>query len=81
MTDILVAAEGIPAGSPFVGVFGHDSCDQPDVNRHTQILIDERYIDAGGVPTRSPERPSRLRHVWTDHERRPRASRVGREEP
>ena len=45
MKDILIDAESIPAGAPFVGNFIYDSRDQ-QVSRHTQILIDEGYIEA-----------------------------------
>ena len=46
MKDILLDVQSIPAGPPFVGAFTFEGRDQAEVNRHTQILIDERYIDA-----------------------------------
>ena len=42
--------ESLPAGEPFGGKFTYDSRSQQEVNEHTQILIDDGYID--GNPLR-----------------------------
>lgn len=44
MRNILLDAEGIPAGQA-VGGFNYEDRDQAEVNRHTQILIDEDFLE------------------------------------
>jgi hypothetical protein len=49
MRAILLDVESLPAGEPFVGKFTYDSRSQPEVNEHTQILIDDGYIDGNSL--------------------------------
>ena len=44
MRSILLDAEEIPAGEAATG-FNYESRDQAEVNRHTQILIDEGFLE------------------------------------
>jgi Hypothetical protein (DUF2513) len=44
MRSILLDTEGLPAGVA-AGGFNYDGIDQAVVNRHTQILIDEGYLE------------------------------------
>ena len=44
MRSILLDAEEIPAGEA-IGGFEYDGRNQPEVNRHTQILIDEEFLE------------------------------------
>ena len=44
MRSILLDAEGIPAGQAVSG-FNYEGRDQAEVNRHTQILIDEGFLE------------------------------------
>ena len=44
MRSILLDAEEIPAGEA-VGGFEYEGRDQAEVNRHTQILIDEDFLE------------------------------------
>lgn len=44
MRDILLDAEGIPAGETASG-FNYEGRPQPEVDRHTQILIDEEFLE------------------------------------
>jgi hypothetical protein len=50
MREILILIEDMPAGEPFDGMITSDSSSQAEVNEHTQILLDEGYID--GQPLR-----------------------------